>query len=181
MGTTTPLGKPATRARIQNRQLAFRLDASQARQDSNLQPTVPKTVVLPIAPLAYTMRPMRPRWSRFARPITRWTPSAGAGGDGHCPPVRHHAPLGLPRQGGCRGEPATWIPMPADVHAWRGAYPYVPPVGFEPATGRVETACSDPLSYRGNLFPPERMSTTTRGERAGMPDSFSPAAPRYGA
>lgn len=142
MGTTTPLGKPATRARIQNRQLAFRLDASQARQDSNLQPTVPKTVVLPIAPLAYTMRPMRPRWSRFARPITRWTPSAGAGGDGHCPPVRHHAPLGLPRQGGCRGEPATWIPMPADVHAWRGAYPCVPPVGFEPTAGRVETVCS---------------------------------------
>lgn len=113
MGTTTPLGKPATRARIQNRQLAFRLDASQARQDSNLQPTVPKTVVLPIAPLAYTMRPMRPRWSRFARPITRWAPSAGAGGDGHCPPVRHHALLGLPRQGGCRGKPVSWTPMPA--------------------------------------------------------------------
>lgn len=53
MGTTTPLGKPTTRARIQNRQLAFRLDASQAGQDSNLQHTVPKTVVLPIAPPAY--------------------------------------------------------------------------------------------------------------------------------
>lgn len=118
---------------------------------------------------------------RFARPPTRWTPPAGPDVTDTARHCDHPQTLAVPRQGGCRGEPATWIPMPADVHAWRGAYPYVPPVGFEPATGRVETACSDPLSYRGNLFPPERMSTTTRGERAGMPDSFSPAAPRYGA
>lgn len=26
----------------------------------------------------------------------------------------------------------------------------VPPAGFEPATGRVETVCSDPPSYKGN-------------------------------
>lgn len=137
MGTTTPLGKPATRARIQNRQLAFRLDASQARQDSNLQPTVPKTVVLPIAPLAYTMRPMRPRWSRFARPITRWAPSAGAGGDGHCPPVRHHALLGLPRQGGCR-RGLNMCPMPAVILTPNGWRTLRTRPGFEPGSPPTE-------------------------------------------
>lgn len=116
---TSPSTPPLQRV---HRGVSTSVDGSQAGQDSNLQHTVPKTIVPPIAPPAYTMRPTRPRWSRFARPITRWAPSAGAGGDGHRPPVRHHAPLGLPRQGGCRGDPPHGSGARRDPHARRVAY-----------------------------------------------------------
>ena len=212
---------------------------------------------------------------RFARPPTRWTPSAGPDVTGTARHCDHPQTLAVPRQGGCRGDPShgsgarrapharrvaylaclrrdlnpqpsapeadalstgprrlvssavpTAVHVPDTHRAWnrttigidhnpvaapaphtgRGrttnhtafisvltasrvrnrftalsSSGLVPPAGFEPATGRVETVCSDPIRYKGNLFPPERMSTTTRGVSAGMPDSFSPAAQRYGA
>lgn len=81
--------------------------------------------------------PARPRWSRFARPITRWTPSAGAGGDGHCPPVRHHALLGLPRQGGCR-RGLNMCPMPAVILTPNGWRTLRTRPGFEPGSPPTE-------------------------------------------
>lgn len=81
--------------------------------------------------------PARPRWSRFARPITRWAPSAGAGGDGHCPPVRHHALLGLPRQGGCR-RGLNMCPMPAVILTPNGWRTLRTRPGFEPGSPPTE-------------------------------------------
>ena len=73
---------------------------------------------------------------RFARPPTRWTPSAGPDVTGTARHCDHPQTLAVPRQGGCRGDPPHGSGARRVPHARRVAYLFVPSAGFEPAAFR---------------------------------------------
>lgn len=59
---------------------------------------------------------------RFARPPTRWTPSAGPDVTGTARHCDHPQTLAVPRQGGCRGDPSHGSGARRAPHARRVAY-----------------------------------------------------------
>lgn len=59
---------------------------------------------------------------RFARPPTRWTPSAGPDVTGTARHCDHPQTLAVPRQGGCRGDPSHGSGARRVPHARRVAY-----------------------------------------------------------
>ncbi len=103
------------------------VNGSQAGQDSNLQHTVPKTVVLPIAPPAYM-------------PVCASTHSLDAirrpGCDGHRPPLRPPANACCATTGWMPWGPVSWVRCPSCPSRPTGGVPCVPSAGLEPAAFR---------------------------------------------
>lgn len=103
------------------------VDGSQAGQDSNLQHTVPKTIVLPIAPPAYM-------------PVCASTHSLDAirrpGCDGHRPPLRPPANACCATTGWMPWGPVSWVRCPSCPSRPTGGVPCVPSAGLEPAAFR---------------------------------------------
>ena len=98
---TSPATPPLQRVRGT---VSTSVNGSQAGQDSNLQHTVPKTVVLPFAPPAYM-------------PVCASTHSLDAirrpGCDGHRPPLRPPANACCATTGWMPRGPATWVRCPS--------------------------------------------------------------------
>lgn len=94
------------------------------------------------------------------------------GCDGHRPPLRPPATLAVPRQGGCRGDPPHGSGARRVPHARRVAYLAYPP--------GIRTRISTHRGRRAAITPTGHSHPNQTGCKAGMPDSISPAAPRYG-
>lgn len=109
---------------------------------------------------------------RFARPPTRWTPSAGPDVTGTARHCDHPQTLAVPRQGGCRGDPPHGSGARRVPHARRVAYLAYPP--------GIRTWISTHRGRRAAITPTGHSHPNQTGCKAGMPDSISPAAPRYG-
>lgn len=148
------------------------VDGSQAGQDSNLQHTVPKTIVLPIAPPAYTIV------ACTAAMVTVCAPNHPLGTLRRCR-RRRALPACTPP---CSAWSATtrWMPQGPehvpdarrDPHAQRVAYLAYPP--------GIRTRISTHRGRRAAITPTGHSHPNQTGCKAGMPDSISPAAPRYG-
>lgn len=109
---------------------------------------------------------------RFARPPTRWTPSAGPDVTDTARHCDHPQTLAVPRQGGCRGDPPHGSGARRVPHARRVAYLAYPP--------GIRTWISTHRGRRAAITPTGHSHPNQTGCKAGMPDSISPAAPRYG-
>lgn len=74
---------------------------------------------------------------RFARPPTRWTPSAGPDVTGTARHRDHPQTLAVPRQDGCRGDPPHGSGARRALSRPTGGVPCVPSAGLEPAAFRL--------------------------------------------
>lgn len=109
---------------------------------------------------------------RFARPPTRWTPPAGPDVTDTARHCDHPQTLAVPRQSGCRGAPPHGSGARRVPHARRVAYLAYPP--------GIRTWISTHRGRRAAITPTGHSHPNQTGCKAGMPDSISPAAPRYG-
>ena len=120
------------------------VNGSQAGQDSNLQHTVPKTVVLPFAPPAYM-------------PVCASTHSLDAirrpGCDGHRPPLRPPANACCATTGWMPWGPVSWVRCPSCPSRPTGGVPFCAFGGIRTRGLPLRRRTPYPLGHEGNRPP----------------------------
>lgn len=138
-----PAPRPPPRQRVRGT-VSTSVNGSQAGQDSNLQHTVPKTVVLPFAPPAYM-------------PVCASTHSLDAirrpGCDGHRPPLRPPANACCATTGWMPWGPVSWVRCPSCPSRPTGGVPFCAFGGIRTRGLPLRRRTPYPLGHEGNRPP----------------------------